>query len=115
MLKYIKIALSILPTLKEIIFIKNNFLIKTNYKSKQNKNVALFLLNADHYFLLYWKILIFQIFRKKNLKIIGIWIPTIIRNQSKSSENFFFLNLSNFYYYLLKKKMVFFMAINWFL
>jgi len=90
---------------EELIFIKNNVI---NYKKKpfkKNKKNILFLIHTDHFFLLYWKILIQQKF-KCDYNYLGIWPHSIIRPLKKSC---LFLEIfhkikSKIYYGLIKRK-----------
>lgn len=90
---------------EEKIFIINN---KTNFKKTSidtNKKTILFLIHTDHFFLLYWKILIRQKF-KNNYNYLGIWPHSIIRPLKK---NYLILEIfhkikGKIYYRLIKKK-----------
>jgi hypothetical protein len=92
---------------EERIFIKKNL---SNYKENKldnNKETIVYIAHPDHFFLLYWKILIKQIFRKEKYNSIAIWPLSIIKPTKnikyKIVEKFFRLSQDLFQHFLKKK------------
>jgi len=92
---------------EERIFIQKNLSSCNESKFDNNKQTIVYIAHPDHFFLLYWKILIKQIFRKEKYNSIAIWPLSIIKPTKnikyKILEKFFRLGQELFQYFFKKK------------
>jgi hypothetical protein len=92
---------------EERIFIQKNLSNRNENKLDNNKDTIVYIAHPDHFFLLYWKILIKQIFQKEKYNSIAIWPLSIIKPTKnikyKILEKFFRLGQELFQFFLKKK------------
>ena len=92
-------------TKNEKIFIGNN---KLNIEGIlcEKKKTALFIAHPDQFFLLYWKVLIKKIFKKKIYNVIGIWSLSVAVPQKKKIQLIEVIidKIKSIYHFFLKKK-----------